>query len=256
MFETIAKYHDHPAVMAWNPGDEPDGNGVTPEEMFARYDKFKQLDPDHLVYTVSCIPDQYKRYARGTDIFAPDPYPIPFAPMAMAYDSFKRAKGEATKYGTTLWGVVQCFGDYGPWTRPPSPKELRGMTYLALLTGVKGIIYYTYQDGQWLLTDHPEQWEAAKALVPEVKALAPAMLDGKFKLLSEGPDIYAGYWEYEGKRYVAIVNGAADARKFDLAVAGKRAATMFAEKSDAALDNGRLKGDLEGLGTIVIEVAQ
>ncbi|MBM3474899.1 MAG: hypothetical protein FJX75_16680 [Armatimonadetes bacterium] len=215
LFETVERYKNHPAVLAWNPGDEPELNGLPADEFFTRYDRFKQTAPDHLVYAVIASPNEYRRYAKGTDVLAPDVYPVPHSPVTAVYRQLRQASAEAAKYDTMLWGVLQCFGGYGGWTRPPTPQELRAMTYLALLAGVKGILYYTYGDQGWVVTDHPEQWEAAKALVPEINHLAPALLDGKFTLLSEGDnDIYAGKWEYQGKTYTIVVNTAQEERTF------------------------------------------
>ena len=47
----IRKYCGKAAVMGWNPGDEPAPKGITPQEMFRRYDTFKQIDPDHIAYS-------------------------------------------------------------------------------------------------------------------------------------------------------------------------------------------------------------
>ncbi len=254
--QVIPRYKNHPAVLAWNPGDEPELNGLTPETMFTRYDQFKHLDPDHLVYTTCASPGEYGHYARGTEVLAPDPYPIPNAPVSMVYDYLSRAVAQAKPYGTPVWGVLQCFGGYSGWTRPPTAKELRAMTYLALLAGVKGIIYYTYADGGWSVTAHPEQWEAAKALVPEIKRLAPALMDGHPTVLSEGQgDLYAGYWEYGGSRTVVIVNNAGQERPFECAVPGKRAEALFGGGAAPVLAEGKLTGKIEGLGTMVVLVS-
>ncbi len=255
MFETVERYRDHPAVLAWNPGDEPTIHGVSPGTMFDRYDRFKQLDPDHLVYTVICNPGEYGRYAAGTDVLAPDPYPVPRAPVSTVYQRLKQARLEAEEVDTTLWGVLQCFGGYGSWARPPTARELRAMTYLALLAGVRGIIYYTYGDGQWVVTDHPEQWEAARALVPEIELLAPAVLDGEFCLLRGGEgDVYAGLFDYEDARYVIIVNGAEEERGFDVPVPGAHTELLFGESPPPQLLGEELKGTIEGLGTMVLRV--
>lgn len=131
------------------------------------------------------------------------------------------------------------------------------MTYLALLAGVKGIIYYTYVDGKWSVTENPEQWEAAKALVPEIERLAPTVMDGKFTLLSEGEgDIYAGLWEHEGTGYVVIVNAANEAREFELAVRGKSAKALFGEGATPRFEEGKLTGQIEGLATMVLTVTR
>ncbi len=255
MYETVERYRDHPAVMAWNPGDEPAARGVSAETIFERHDRFKQLDPNHLTYTVICRPGEYRNYARGTDILAPDPYPIPNARMTMVYDLLKSARIEALKYDTTLIGVLQCFGGYGGWKRAPNARELRGMTYLGLLAGVKGIIYYTYGDGGWVVTDNPEQWEASKALVPEIKRLAPAVMDGALTVLSEGDDrIWAGYWDYEGSKYVVLVSDNEEPKAFAVPVAGATAKGLFRELPDVKLADGQLSGTIPAMETIVIQV--
>ena len=216
MFETVERYRDHPAVLAWNPGDEPELNGLSAEEFASRYDRLKQIDPNHLIYAVIANPQEYVNYALGTEVLAPDPYPIPNAPVSVVYHQLKQARLEAERVNTMLWGVLQCFGTYGPWTRPPSAQELRAMTYLALLAGVKGIIYYTYGDQGWVVTEHPEQWEAAKALVPEMQRLSPAILDGEFTLLCEGEGgVFAGAWAHEGKTHTVVVNTSDEPRAFD-----------------------------------------
>ncbi|MGD9518077.1 MAG: hypothetical protein AB7W28_01050 [Armatimonadota bacterium] len=256
MFDVVQRYRDKPAVLGWNPGDEPDGQGVDPREMYARYDRLKQLDPEHLVYTVLCVAPKYGLYARGTEVVAPDPYPIPNSPVTVVYDLLKAAHTEAVRYDTVLWGVLQCFGNYGSWKRPPTAQELRAMTYLALLAGVKGIIYYTYQDGSWLVTDNPEQWETAKALVPEITRLAPALLDGAFELLAEKDSgLYAGCWTHQGRRYVVIVNGGTETVDFELTIRGAVAEKLFGDAATPLLANGKLKGSIGGLGTLVALVS-
>lgn len=149
--KTVERYRGKAAVLAWNPGDEPEPKGLTPATMFGRYDRFKQLDPDHLAYTVLCEPSQYANYAAGTDVLAPDPYPVPRESIAQIYKRFKEAKAAADAVDTALWCVGQAFGGQrydknGSWPRCPTADEFRSMSYLALMAGVKGLIYYTYND--------------------------------------------------------------------------------------------------------------
>ena len=66
----------------------------------------------------------------------------------MVYRRFKEAKEAANKVDTALWAVGQAFGGQkydkkGAWPRWPDAREFRGMSYLALMAGAKGIIYYT-----------------------------------------------------------------------------------------------------------------
>lgn len=205
--DVIAKYRQHPAVMGWNPGDEPAARGVTAEEMFRRYDRFKQLDPNHLAYTVICIPAQYGRYAGGTDVLAPDPYPMPKHNVDDVFRRFQEARQEARKVDTTVWAVLQCFGGYGSWSRPPTPQEFRAMTYLALLAQVKGIIYYTYADNSFYLPDSTELYRAVQALPAELEELLPMVMDGQFELHADNVDrVYIGSWNMNGQRRIVIVN--------------------------------------------------
>lgn len=220
--DVITKYRDHKAVMGWNPGDEPAAAGISAAQMFSRYDKFKQLDSNHIAYTVICIPAQYKNYASGTDVLAPDPYPIPKGKVDSVYYNFKNAYSEALKYDTTVWAVPQCFGNYGSWSRPPTAKEFRAMTYLALLAGVKGLVYYTYYDGGFNLPNSPELHQACKDLPGEIKDLIPMILDGQFTMHQETKGgIYAGSWNMNAKRITVVINASDKDMPFDIKIDGK-----------------------------------
>lgn len=214
----IEKYKDHPAILTWNPGDEPDGQGVGPEEMQTRYDRFKRLDPNHPVYTTLCVPATYGDYVRGTDIAAPDPYPIPHSSVLMVWDYLSRAQREAEPYGTSVWGILQCFGEYGGWGRAPTPEELRAMTWLALLAGVKGLIYYTYADGSWEVQSHPEQWEAMKRITSELKEMGATSTGGPTELLlaDSALGVFAGRKYARDTNWYVAVNGSSEERTITL----------------------------------------
>ncbi|MCC6445270.1 MAG: hypothetical protein IT210_17645 [Armatimonadetes bacterium] len=203
----IRRYKNMPSVMAWNPGDEPDGQGISPEEMLARYNRFKTADPSHPTYMVLCVPNTYARYAHCAEIIAPDIYPIPSSPTSAVYMNLRAASAEARKYGRPVWGVLQCFGyPQGPW-RVPTFEECRNMTYLALLAGVKGIVYYTYADNGFKITDHPRLWADMRTLPQEIQALAPYLLTGRLASIETSrPDVFAGAWTLNGKTVVCVVN--------------------------------------------------
>lgn len=207
--DVIRKYKDKPAVMGWNPGDEPAPKGIKPEEMFRRYDTFKQLDPEHIAYTVICVPSQYANYAAGTDVLAPDPYPVPSEGIETVYRHFSAAKAAANACDTALWSVGQAFGGqkYTGWKRCPTAQEFRGMSYLALMAGSKGFVYYVFQDDAFDIRNAPELWAAAQSFPSELKDTLPMVLDGTYKLLQEGKDgIYAACWSLNGDQRLVIVN--------------------------------------------------
>ena len=224
----VRKYRGKAAVMGWNPGDEPAPKGITPQEMFRRYDTFKQIDPDHIAYTVICVPSQYANYAAGTDVLAPDPYPVPRAPVDVVYRRFKEAKAAANKVDTALWAVGQAFGGQkydqkGSWPRWPDPREFRGMSYLSLMAGAKGIIYYTYYDGSFDIRQAPDLLEAVQKFPAEMRDMVPFILDGKGELLAEDADgVYAMVWTLGAERRLVVVNARDKEAKVDLPFSGTR----------------------------------
>ena len=252
--DVIRKYKDHPAVLGWNPGDEPANRGVSNKEMFRRYDTFKQLDPNHIAYTVICIPAQYKNYASGTDVLAPDPYPVPNNPIDHVYRAYKSAWQEAMKYDTALWGVPQCFGGYSSWKRPPNGDEYRGMLYLALIAGVKGFVNYTYHDGGFSLPKDAELWEACKKVPTEMVTLIPFILNGQRTVLMENAKgIYAAIWKRDGCKAVVIVNASSEkALPFNLKGDFTNTQLDFGTVQELKATSESLSGTLRPLGQAVL----
>ena len=253
----IEKYRGKPAVLGWNPGDEPAPKGITPQEMFRRYDNFKQIDPDHIAYTVICVPSQYANYAAGTDVLAPDPYPVPRRPFDDVYRRFKEAKAAANKVDTALWAVGQAFGGQkydkkGAWPRCPDAREFRGMSYLALMAGVKGIIYYTYYDGSFDILKAPDLLEAVKAFPAELRGLIPFVLDGKGELLAEDKDgVYAMAWTRGSERRLVVVNARDKEAEVSLPFAGGQ--VLFGTPRNLRTDCGQLRFTISPLERVVVQ---
>ena len=253
----IEKYRGKPAVMGWNPGDEPARRGIMPEQMFARYDRFKQLDPDHLAYTVICVPSQYGRYASGTDVLAPDPYPVPRKPIDNVYRSLKGAKAESVRVDTALWAVVQAFGGQkydksGDWPRCPDAREFRAMSYLALMAGVKGIIYYTYCDNSFDILKEPDLLEAAKTFPAELQGLIPFLLDGKGEQLAENTDgVYAMAWTLGAERRLVAVNVRDKEAKASLPFVGGQ--VLYGAPRDLRTEGGHVSFTIPPLERVVLK---
>ncbi len=259
----IERYRDHPAVLAWNPGDEPDGQGITPEEMTARAHRFKDLDPMHPTYMTACVPSAYARYAGVADILAPDPYPITREGAATlpVYDNLTAAAREAAHNGRTVIAVLQCFGyeTLGPW-RVPTFAECRAMTYLALLAGAKGIIYYTYADGNFEMASDAALWASMAALPAEIELLQPALTEGARTVLETGSaEVVAAAWALPDRTVVIVANASmAEARDVRVALpaeSGTQLAPVLPEGAgDLALADGALTGRLAPLEVRAIEV--
>ncbi|MBQ7189770.1 MAG: hypothetical protein IJR99_10180 [Kiritimatiellae bacterium] len=253
----IRKYRDKAAVMGWNPGDEPAPKGITPQQMFGRYDRFKQLDPNHIAYTVICVPSQYANYAAGTDVLAPDPYPVPRTPFDEVYRRFKDAKAAANRVDTALWAVGQAFGGQGydkkgAWPRWPDAREFRGMSYLSLMAGAKGIIYYTFYDGSFDIRKAPGLLEAVQEFPDEMRGMVPFVLDGKGKLLLEDSDgAYAMAWTLGTERRLVAVNARDKETEITLPFDGGQ--VLFGTPKDLRWSDGKLTFKLLPLERVVIQ---
>jgi hypothetical protein len=254
----VRRYRDKPAVLAWNPGDEPDGAHVDPFEMHERAERFKDLDATHPSYMTLCVPGTYGLYAHCADVIAPDPYPVPHAPLGTVYDNLSAAVREARRHGNTVWGVLQAFGyPQGPWRVPTGPEE-RAMTYLALLAGVKGIIYYTYTDGKdphtFRMWDQPALWAGMTKLPAEIKALEPALLGASPTTLASGEaQVHAGRWTVGATSWLMVVNGdAAAAHAVTLPAPPGAATELFAATAGPlTVKDGKLTGRMPALGVSV-----
>ena len=215
--ETVRKWKHHPAVLAWNPGDEPDGRGVPPSTMQARREAFKALDPDHPSYLTLCVPKLYPKYARFTDVLSIDPYPVRGASpdllrVAQSIDLAQAAMGRERP----IWVVPQAFGyEQKPnsW-RVPTPAQERCMTYQALVHGARGLVYYTYLDGTFDLPKAPALREELTRLAREVNVLAPALMEpGDGHLLRLGRDgcVHVLVKRHGGRDWILAVNTSAQA---------------------------------------------
>ena len=256
----IQRFKGHPAVLTWNPGDEPDGQGVTPDEMARRMAVYKAADPGHPVYMTLCVPSTYRLYAAAADVLAPDPYPIPSAPLGSVTTSLRAARQAGAPYGHPVWGILQCFGYAGgPW-RVPTFEECRCMTYLALVAGVKGILYYTYADTSFKVTEHPALWADMKTLPAELKAMEPFLLEGALTELPTGsPDLYAAQWRMGRRTMLCVVNSS---QKEARAVAVKAAGRLTGGARNLvpgrpwslALAGNSVRGTLQPMEVAVCEV--
>ena len=256
----IKAYKYHPAVMAWNSGDEPDGQGISPDEMLRRANSFKDADPDHPAYMVLCVPPTYARYAGSADIIAPDIYPIPNGKVEDVYKFLMSARTEAAKYSRPIWAVVQCFGYASPKTwRIPTVDECRNMTYQALLAGAKGVIYYTYYDGQFAVQKFPDLWKGMKELVPEINAVKPYVLSGMPEAVKSGSeDIVCGIWKSKNGHLLMITNTSSkETMEVKIALqAGLKKSwkALFARDSEGLTVIGNvLSGKLRPLGAAVFK---
>jgi hypothetical protein len=173
----VSTFKTHPAVISWYLNDERDPS-VYLTQLEERYQKIRDLDENHPVWSVHWWPDDMLAEAHTTGIVGIDSYPIDNLPITVVADF----ADTAMQAGKPLWFVPQIFNwqDY-PWDfraatgRPPTREEMRAMTYLAANHGAKGLIYYSYfniRDD----ADYAARWPQIKEIAREIDQLRAVFL--------------------------------------------------------------------------------
>ncbi len=197
--ERIEQYRRHPALLAWHTMDEPawEKEGDRGEKyMPAVYRLVRKHDADHPVTAVVCHFTDAKRFCDTVDVLQADYYPIPPIPPSWysgngfrGIKMFVDACREASKGSKPFWFVCQAF-DYSlskeekydipdEWKRFPTRRELRTMTYTAIASGARGILYWslnrlkkTRQGSELTGEDH---WKRLRSVTLELKQLMPLL---------------------------------------------------------------------------------
>ena len=126
------------------------------------------------------------------------------------------------------------------------------MSYLALMAGVKGIIYYTYYDGSFDILKAPDLLEAVKAFPAELRGLIPFVLDGKGELLAEDKDgVYAMAWTRGTERRLVVVNARDKEAEVSLPFAGAK--VLFGMPRNLRADGDQLRFTISPLERVVIK---
>jgi len=181
--EHAARFMDHPALLSWYLADEPALQKLPARPLVQAYELLRSLDPRHPVSLVMAVPERFSAYAPATDVMMVDPYPIGrrrSRPLTMVSDYVDRA-AEAVRGEKPVWAVIQAFGyqnarNRGWGKREPTFAEKRCMTYLAIVHGARGVLYYCYRGSQYDIMDSPEHWTGLKRLVGELHELTSVLV--------------------------------------------------------------------------------
>ena len=138
--EAVRSARDHPALLRWYSVDEPAGERL--KRSLDVRNVFTEEDPHHPVGAALNNPALFARAARALDVLMPDPYPIERVPISMVSIHADQAE-QARDPGQALWVVPQAFGVHNRW-REPTSEELRNMTYQAIVSGARGLVWYAY----------------------------------------------------------------------------------------------------------------
>jgi hypothetical protein len=175
---TIRKLDPDPGLWAWYISDEPDFNAISPSRVKSANRWIKRLakKPTALVVSQGAFAIDYL----DVGIMMVDRYPIPWLPLANVAQNLQLAR-LAIGQKKQLIAVIQAFdwkyhreviGSRASF-RPPSYDELRCMVYSASVEGANGLLFFSYDDKKWRMTDHPQTWADVRMVVREVNQRLP-----------------------------------------------------------------------------------
>ena len=262
----VETFRDHPALLGWYLNDELPL--TMRRRLEARQQLVSRLDPNHPTWAVLYQVDDLYGYLNTADVLGTDPYPVPDKPVATAAEWTRKSR--AVSDGCKpLWMVPQafdwaCYRKNPAQGRPPTLDEERVMTYLCLIHGAHGLIYYNYAD---LLRDptagFARRWADLLKVGQEVKQLEPALLSvaPPPKLEVEAPSSvhYAVRADESGRACVLLANPAATAALVRVPVPKQAAIRVLERGAQHPFERGLSKdhcklniGPMEAL-TLIVE---
>jgi hypothetical protein len=165
----------HPAAWGWYLWDEPDLHQISPRRVRAQNQLLKRFvrKPTVLVHSTGA---SVEKYAGVADLVAVDWYPVPWSSVGTISREMRLARlgADDGRFLAILqafdWNAAPELLETDVPLRAPSPEELRCMTYLALMQGASGIIFYAYTAGAWNLEANAPLHRAVLEIASEIRA--------------------------------------------------------------------------------------
>jgi hypothetical protein len=278
---------DCPSLAGWYIFDE---NPKKPEIVAKHHQLIKMMDPNRPTFVLSNekTTEKYTEYLSGCDIFGIDCYPVNREPMIDVANRVDTMV-QATKGSYPAWFVTQTFGWYlykNPGVRdrgvqlspeklclgedrPPTPEEIRCMSYMAIVHGATGLCYYYHKDIM-LSYDAETRWAAVKKIARDIKDIAPILaaetvkIDPKLlyknKMSADNLSVHWMAKRYQGKMYLILVNTSRDLQSqfFDKIPWKFKQADVIQGDCFAygSYSHGQLLVILDGLETAVVELVE
>ena len=209
--ERIPVLKEHPGIFSWYIADEPDGNQIP----FTTIDRLSNIvrscDVNHPVSLVtlssSCDP-----YAKASDVHMNDPYYPMWRPNLSTVRAYMDA-GIISADGRKPY-IAVLLGAF----HDEKGKDLRCQSYLAIVRGAKGILFFSLQ----YVLNHPDVWREFRHLGREIDDFSPVIFspDAAERIKVDADPIHPDILlkKYQGKYYLIAVNyqRAELTAKFDL----------------------------------------
>lgn len=261
--ELINSFKGKPSLLGWIIAD--DVNNFKPAEVLDFHKRVKAADSSRITYISAYDTDGVEEFMNTTDFVGLQSYPLPQgccnwhnsvpspAPhLASTFWYMKWIIDKATPFNRAVMANLQTFKwDNGRW---PTAKEADNMSYQAIVAGVKGIAYYTFEDGSSTIDKtHPDVWNATKNVASELKLLAPVLLNGQRTTTVEdaGKAVYSAQWKYNNSVYVIVVNTSNSTKQVSVELPtgtnGALKSPFASRPSDMKFSNNALIGNIAPL---------
>ena len=170
------KDDDH--LLVWNVFEEPSGTHISVEQGESAFRAIRRHDVARPTLFVDFQVKNIADYKNCYDIFAYDYYPIGTGSIAYWRNLLKSVMRAAQP--KPVWAVIQAFGHADPkhdWVLP-TPDEVRCMTYIAIVEGAQGILFYSHgrKGDPFYIRDHAAYWAFVQRLGTELQTLSPMLL--------------------------------------------------------------------------------
>lgn len=235
---------NHPALYGYYASDETTAPATDAEWA---YNTIKAADPNHPVIFTHWIPTAPTTYKNAYDVYWHDVYPVgsltnwPVGQWGTWV--FEQAKLAAPK---PFWAIVQTYGTTDQKWVEPTEDELRAMTYLSLLAGSKGVVFYQHCDTwcSYYIRNSPVLWDYVKLLSQELKdnaAILSAPASSR-SVSSSSLSVKVALRELNGKYYLIAVNDANTAPAVSFHYPGVQQTNVKLTISGLAMADAKLIG--------------
>jgi|GEM_PF-1687571 len=261
---SVNQIKNSPFLLGYGLPDEPVSSmGLSTTDTLWAYNTIKSADPNHLVFLTDYASD-VSSYKNSADVFLNDEYPFNNDPNPLYDIKTKYQKMLNQVSPKPAWIIIQTGSQFGV----PTNSQIRAETYLSIVLGSTGIIFYSYDvvDASAVHNIKKDGDPAyMKNLMSELKSFSSYFLaPTSSKLSYTSSDIDAVLKDYNSKLYLIAVNKASSSRSVTFTITGagsttaKIIGTAAAGSSRAGqsivLTSDKLTDNLQGLEAVVYEI--
>ena len=149
--QAVQALQGHSALFGWAIMDEPlqkDNFSYMSELLFDSYKIIRDIDSVHPTYICQSPPVYYRQAAKFCDILACDPYP--YGRDSQSVTTYTERAVASVNSGKPVYSILQTYESTGNYL--PSGDAVREQVYRAVMSGAKGIGFYSISDAVGHLT--------------------------------------------------------------------------------------------------------